>query len=232
MKTKEILFIDDGNISAIIEKLKGILKKNGITITESFLNLKEPKYRIADPTNPDETILDFDKLKDDISSQYIDKKYDYVLCDFNFNDKNVNGFKLIKWLKNVSKSHSKKIRFAKFSLYSSERDKYIKDAFTEDEIGNLIKLKLEDFYERTRVSEQLAQAILNNEQVIDLKKKLLEALDRNRDLTFRSVYPKFSGYSLGRISSEIEEETHHGILFQEVLLELAVAHFIELNDVQ
>lgn len=230
MIIKKVLFIDDGNVSEIIEKLRGILKKQGVTLNESILNLKESKYRTINPDDDTETILDFNSIKNEILQKYMNERFDYVLCDFNFNDKVLNGFKLIKWLKNVSKNDRKKIRSAKYSLYSSEKDKSIKDAFSEDEMGSLVKLKLEDFYDRTKVSEDLGYAIINNQKEINLKNKLINELDKYRDLQFRSVYPKFIGYTLGQIASEIEDDTYHGLTFQETLLELAVAHMISLNE--
>ncbi len=231
MNTKQVLFIDDGNVTEIIEKLRNLLKKQGITLVDFFLNLKDSKYRKPNPEDEDETVLDFELIKTELEDKFMNTRFDYVLCDFNFNDKSLNGFKLIKWLKNVSKNERKfKIRHARYSLYSSEKDKSIKDAFSEDEMGYLVKLKLEDFYDRTKISEELGSAIINNEREVSLKRKFISELDRYKEMKFQSVYPKFKGLTLNEIANEIEDDTYHGRAFQEVLVELTISHMINLNE--
>ena len=137
---KHVLFIDDGDITEIVNRLRNVLRKQGITLVEALLNLNNPKYRKENPTVKGETVLDFDLIKKELEESFMKTRFDYVMCDFNFNDKDLNGFRLTKWLKNVSKSERKfKIRSARFSLYSSEKDKSIKDFFTEEEKGQFIE---------------------------------------------------------------------------------------------
>lgn len=231
MNNKHILFIDDEDITQIVDKLRNVLKKQGITLIEEVFPINS-SYRINDPKESGQTILDFDKIKEDLKTKVMSKRFDYVACDFNFKDKNINGFKLIRWLKNVSKSEKFQIRGAKFSLFSSEIDKSIKETFSEEQIGNLIRLKLEDFYDRARISEDFGTSIINSISEIDLKEKLIAELDKHKGKTFKFItgYPKFKDLTLDQIASEIQGETHHGIGFQEALIELSVAHMINLNE--
>jgi hypothetical protein len=97
-------------------------------------------------------------------------------------------------------------------------------------MSRLIRLKVEDFFDRTNLADGLATIIHNNENEIDLSLKLLQELDKYPDLKFKSVYTKFVGKSLKEIAAEIENETHHGIGFQTTLIELCVAHMINLNE--
>lgn len=230
MKDKYILFIDDEDITQIINKIRTILKKQGITLIETVFPINA-QFRKLHPDNPHETVLDFELIKERLKTEIMINKYDYVVCDFNFKDSNLNGFKLIRWLKNFSKSNSFKIRSAKFSLYSSEKDKSIKETFSEDELVNLIKLKLEDFYDRAKISEEFGTSIINNSQDLNLKEKLIEELVRYSEMEFKSGYPKFENLKIGKIINEIENETFHGRGFQEALIEITVAHMIDLNKI-
>lgn len=229
MNTTHILFIDDEDITQIVDKLRNVLKKQGITLIEEFFQIKM-KYRVPETSDSTETILDFSAIKKELKETVMTKRFDYVACDFNFKDKHLNGFKLIKWLKNVSKSEKLKIRGAKFSLFSSEIDKSIKESFSEDDIGSLIRLKLEDFYDRARMSEDFGGTIINSDNEINLKEKLVSELNNHKERTFKTGYPKFKGHTLDQIVSEIENDSYHGIAFQEALIECSVAHMISLNE--
>ena len=230
MNKKLVLFIDDNDITEIIGKLQRRLQKEGITLIPSFLNLKEERFKKENPENKDETVLDFNSIKEELKQEYMNERYDVIACDFNFLDKNLNGFKLTKWLKNEAKAQKNRIRNAKFTLYSSEKEKSVRDTFGEDDMGSLIRLKMEDFFDRAYLADGLATLIHNNENEVDLTLKLLQELDKYPDLKFKSAYAKFEGKSLKEISDEIENETHHGIKFQETLIELCVAHMINLNE--
>jgi hypothetical protein len=231
MINKHILFIDDSDVSEIIEKLRTALKRQGIILIEKVFNINNPIYRISDPANPGTTKLDFDKIKIDLQENIMLSKFDYVISDFNFKDKYLNGFKLVKWLKNYSNNERRfKIRKANFSLYSSERDKLIKTTLSEEEISQLIKLKIEDFYERTRITIEFGSLIIRRVSEIDLKGKLISELEQYKEMKFKNTYPFFKDYTLEKISTEIEDETHHGIQFQNTLIELAISHMINLNN--
>lgn len=230
MKEVRVLFIDDDDITEIIGRLERSLKKSGITLLHDVLSLKDDKFKMLSDEEKDKFILNFPAIKDELKSKYFGTRFDLVACDFNFLDKKLNGFKLIKWLKNVSKNEKHPIRHAKFVLYSSETGKALTDTFTEDDMGELIRLKLEDFIDRTKVSEDVANLLLNAGKEIDLTLKLIQELDKHKGLKFRSVYPKFQGKTLGEIVHEIEQESVHGIGFQEHLIEITVAHMIDLNN--
>lgn len=230
MNKKLVLFIDDGDITEVIGKLDRALKKIGITLVPSFLSLKEDRFRKVDPGNAPETILDFDIIKQELQAKYMSEKYDLVACDFSFIDKYLTGFILTKWLKNVSKAEKKRIRNAKFILYSSEREKSLATTFQEEDMGDLIRLKIDDFIDRTELAERLATIINNSLLEVNLSGKMISELDKFHPLTFKSTYPKFEGKTLKEIIHEIEEETHHGRIFQETIIELAISHMVDLNQ--
>jgi len=230
MNDKHVLFIEDGDITEQVDKLRKLLQKNGITLIEKILDLSDGKFRVNNPSNPDETVLNITEIKNILRDDFINERFDYVLCDFDFADKNLDGFQLIKWLKNVSIGEKKRLRHAKFSLYSSEPEKFLKKHVSVEDLSDLIKLKLSDFYSRTSIGVDFGSYVLNSNEEINLKAKLITELSKYGDMKFRSVYPKFNGMALGEIVTEIENDTHHSRFFQEHLIELTVAHLIDLNN--
>lgn len=229
MNEVNVLFIDDDDIKGIIGRLERNLKRAGLSLKYEVLNLKEERFKTPNAEEKDTFVLNFQAIKDELTEKYFNTRFNLVACDFNFLDKKLNGFKLVKWLKNVSKSKRQPIRHAKFVLYSSEKGKALQETFSEDEIGTLVRLKLEDFIDRTKVSEDVATILLNSGKEIDLTTKLIQEMEKYKTLKFRSVYPKFIGKTLEDIIHEIEQDSVHGIGFQENLIELAVSHMIELN---
>lgn len=230
MKEKQVLFIDDGDITNQIGKLRKILRKGGITLVDQLMDVNDSKYRKPDEENPDKTILNFDSIKLHLEANYMDARIDYVMCDYDFADEKLDGFELIKWLKNVCDSQKKKLRIAKFSLYSSEPEKLLKRKnMTEKDISKLIKLRLKDFYTRERIAEDFGTDILNSTEELNLKDKMVSELVKHKGKKFQSVYPKFKGKMLDEIASEIENDTTHGRSFQENIVELTIAHLIDLN---
>src|SRR5690348_13993462 len=109
MIDKQVLFIEDGDITEQVYRLKTVLRKQGVTLVETIFDLSEEGYRIVDPDNPSQTILDIEAIKRRLKEGVMNQRFDYVMCDFDFNDNYLNGFKLIKWLKNVSESEKFKL---------------------------------------------------------------------------------------------------------------------------
>jgi len=224
------LFIDDDDISSITGRLERKLKENGITLNSSVFNLGNDKYKIASEADPNKLVLDVATIKKELKSEFMDNRYDLVACDFNFLDDKLNGFKLIKWIKNCAGGEKLRIRNAKYVLYSSEKGKSLKEAFTEDDMGDLIRLKLDDFVDRSKVSDDVATLLFKSGKEININKKFVTEMEKFGESEFKSVYPKFIGKKINEIMQESEKETHHGIAFQHNLIELTVAHMIELNS--
>lgn len=231
MNDKNVLFIEDGDITEQVDRLRGVLQKQGITLVETILNLSDSKYRKVHPDDTRKTILNIDEIKGALRNDYMNKRFDYVLCDFDFADDKLDGFELIKWLKNVVDNEKQKLRIAKFSLYSSEPDKFLKKHMTEEDISALIKLKLNDFYSRTKIAVDFGSDVLNSSNEMNLKEKLILELVKHKEMKFQSIYPKFKDKTLEEIVAEIEKDSYHGNAFQEAIIELTVAHLIDLNKV-
>ncbi|OOG18829.1 hypothetical protein BWD42_02390 [Sphingobacterium sp. CZ-UAM] len=228
MNIKRILYIDDNKINAQIENLRSKLKKQGYELNETFLHLNEDFMK----KNPDtgETVLDKSKIQAYINENYVNDSFDIVASDYDFKDKNLDGFELLKWIKNECVSKKYRLRRAKFCLYSAEQDKVARIFNTPEQVKKLIKLKIDDFIDRGRIPEEITQILTAPQKTYYFRDHIIGYLERFGEEKFKSAYPKFKGMKLADIAHEIDKDLPNGIEFQKHLVELTVAHLIELNN--
>lgn len=225
MKIKKVLFIDDGDIDLIVESLENRLYQKGWTLDLQKMDVSSREFKsVVDG----ELLLDFSKVKSYIEKSYFDEQFDLVACDFNYANDPLNGYMVLKWLKNTAQSNRKRIRRSKFVIYSSEEDKFI-GSFQDNDLFKLIRLKIDDFYKREKLADSAAKLLLKDEDEIDCSSYIARELEKHADLEFKSTYPKFAGKNMAEVAAEIDGESYHGLQFQRDFLELTVAHIIELN---
>ena len=228
MSVKRLLYIDDNKIDSQIENLRTKLKRQGYELKETFLHLNEDF--IMKDTQTGETVLDKSKIQAFINENYINDNFDIVASDYDFKDKSLDGFELLKWLKNESISKKHKLRRAKFCLYSAEQDKVAKIFSTPEQVKKLIKLKIDDFIDRTRIPDEITQILLAPQKSYYFKDHLISYLEKFGDEKFKSTFPKFKGMTLTEIAHEIDKDLPNGIEFQKYLVELTIAHLLEINN--
>lgn len=228
MSVKRLLYIDDNKIDAQIDNLRKKLKGQGYDLNETFLHLNED-FMIKDEQTG-ETSLDKSRIQAFINEKFMNENFDIVASDYDFKDRSIDGFELLKWIKNESSSKKMKLRRAKFCLYSAEQDKVAKEFSTPEQVKKLIKLKIDDFIDRTRIPDEITQILLSPQKSYYFKTHIIQYLEKYGEEKFKSIYPKFKDFTLAEIAHEIDKDTPNGIKFQEVLAELTVAHMVELND--
>ena len=228
MSVKRLLYIDDNKIDSQIENLRTKLKHQGYELKETFLHLNEDF--IMKDTQTGETVLDKSKIQAFINENYINDNFDIVASDYDFKDKSLDGFELLKWIKNESISKKHKLRRAKFCLYSAEQDKVAKIFSTPEQVKKLIKLKIDDFIDRTRIPDEITQILLAPQKSYYFKDHLISYLEKFGDEKFKSTFPKFKGMTLTEIAHEIDKDLPNGIEFQKYLVELTIAHLLEINN--
>lgn len=228
MTVKRLLYIDDNKIDSQIENLRTKLKRQGYELRESFLHLNERFMMKDDKTG--ETILDKGKIQKFINENFMNEDFDIVASDYDFKDKRIDGFELLKWIKNESASKKYKLRRAKFCLYSAEQDKVAKEFSTPEQVKKLIKLRIDDFIDRTRIPDEITQILLAPQKSYYFKNHIISYLEKFGYEKFKSTFPKFKGMTLAEIAHEIDKDSPNGIDFQNYLVELTVAHLIELNN--
>jgi hypothetical protein len=227
MGVKRILFIEDGDLTNQKDKLRRNLKNKGHSLVEKTINPLNRSFLKSDK----EHIIDFEALKSELN-KYFDEPFDLIACDYSYSGDPLDGLEVIKWVKNVSNADKKRLRRAKFVLYSSEREKLVEKTKTAEDLKKIIHLRLDGFLKRETLANELAKVILKADLKFSFSEKLLKELEKYPDFKFKSVYPMFKGKSVIEIADEIDREQHHGIGFQKNLIELCIAHLIELNSEQ
>ncbi len=228
MTTKKLLYIDDTKIDTQIDNLRRKLKNQGITLEVAFIHLNE-KFMIKE-SKSGLMCLDKNKIQNEINEKYMNINFDVVASDFDFRDNQYDGFQLLKWIKNESDAQKHKLRKAKFCLYSAEQDKVVSNFNTPELVKKLIKLKIDDFIDRSRLAEELMQLFILQEKKYNFKYHLISYLERFGEERFKSIYPKFENCKLSEIALQIEKDLPNGIEFQKFFVELTISHLIELND--
>ncbi|ERM81038.1 hypothetical protein P872_11680 [Rhodonellum psychrophilum GCM71 = DSM 17998] len=227
MSVTRLLYIDDNRIDSQIENLRKKLKRSGFDLDETFLNLNDENFKKRNENQ--KVILDLKKIKEYIIENYSQENFDIVASDYDYSDENVDGYQLLSWIKNQSKSQKYRLRFAQFCLYSAEQDKIVEKLNSPDQIKKLVKLKIDDFIDRNNLAEDLFSLFIKPKEKYSYSKHLIDYLEKYPDLTFNSVYPKFKGKSLSEIAHEIDKDLPNGIDFQKNLVELTIAHLVDLN---
>lgn len=227
MKTKKILFIDDGNVEQIIASVTQKVRREGIELIVEVINPQSSKYLSCVGVDYK---IDFEKIKDDIDNNFSTKVFDIVACDFNFANDDLNGYELIRWIINQSKSKGFSFRNANFICYSSEENKFCEHIIKNEELIKLIKLNIHAFYKREHLVGELVALLKKINTEFSMSKHMQELLENEPDRVFRNIYPNFKSKTLAEIAKEIERGSHHGKEFQKYLIELTYAHILELND--
>lgn len=227
MSVTRLLYIDDNRIDSQIENLRKKLKRSGFDLDETFLNLNDEKFKKRDRNQ--KVILDLKKIKEYITENYSQENFDIVASDYDYSDENLDGYQLLSWIKNQSKSQKYRLRFAQFCLYSAEQDKVVEQLNSPDKIKKLVKLKIDDFIDRNNLANDLFSLFIKPKEKYSYSKHLIDFLEKYPDLVFNNVYPKFKGKSLSEIAHEIDKDLPNGIDFQKNLVELTIAHLVNLN---
>ena len=231
MSAKRLLYIDDNKIDSQIENLRKKLKRSGLELKETFLNLSDDKFKTREnETGP--IILNVPFIKTYLRDNLLNENFDIVASDYDYLDPNLDGYSLLKWIMNVSRSEKLRIRRAKFCLYSAQQDKLVEKLDSPDKIKELVKLQINDFINRDKLTEELNLIFTRQKETYSFPEHLINYLEKFPDHKFRSVYPKFKGKTLPEIAHEIDKDLPNGIEFQKTLVELTIAHLVELNNIK
>jgi CheY-like chemotaxis protein len=228
MSIKRLLYIDDSKIPEQIGSLKRKLKLRGFDLDEVFIDLGNDTFKIRNDEG--KIVLDKEKIHQFIKDNLSTQPFDIIASDYDFKDPNLDGYELLRRIKRDSESQKYKFRRAKFCLYSADQDNVVKIFDTPNKIKELIKLKIDDFIKRENIPTELTELFTDTEKTYSFKNHIIPYLEKYGTERFKSVYPKLKDKSLADIAHEIDKDNHHGIAFQKYLVELTLAHLIELNN--
>lgn len=224
MIKQRCLIIDEEEQSAIIADCQSMAQQNGFNVEFLYYN---PKQKDFLEEKDGSTCIVFSKVKQNIKDKFLNQRIDIILCDYDFKAKGLDGFEFLRWLRNEK---TKTILI----LYSGKSDfenEFVKDNYSREpkEVASIIRAKIDDIIPREDRKGVIFKKL--QEEKSNLEFILENELYTNGDLIFQSVYPHFKGLKLKDIANEISKSTTKGNLFKEHLIELSVAHMIDLNRV-
>ncbi|AUD07093.1 response regulator [Spirosoma pollinicola] len=219
------LIIDDDSPHILINECEIEARRLGLSIEFVYFNPRKRVFLKQSDTDTRTVSINFDLVKDNLKETILDQRIDLIICDYSFGDKDLDGFKLLIWLR----GQKKKSKLVLYSGHGEFESEFVKDNFsrTPAEIKKLIITNIEEIIPRDDRKGVIFR-ILKDEK-FNLDSTLIHELFKYSDLTFHSTYPDFEGMSLGDIAKEIEAETAKGFYFKENLIQLAVSHMIDLN---
>lgn len=230
MIDKFCIIIDDEPQDEIVTNLTEDAGRKGIRLRCVQLNPQDETYHknTGDENHPD-FVIDLDRVLKALKSQEYGKlRADVIACDYNLQDDHVNGFEIIRNLRNQLKYRNEVI------LYSANLDMVIRNILSEGNLGeqihkirNLTRANILDFSDKDNYRAAIFTAI--QQITFSLESTLESLLHKYSEWTFRSVFPPLSGKKLSEVLEEIEAGSTSGKGFQIAILENAIAHMIELN---
>lgn len=233
--TRYCLVIDDNDQSSEIETLCNKGKEQGLEIICHFFNPSEYNeekiFKTENGQEEPEILIQVDKFVEGFQKKFHGQHFDLIAFDYNLDDPKTTGVDLIRNLRQLRKKTT-------FILYSGTLSYIVRDIVksykgNSDEslllkrVKTLITSNITNLVRREDYDDEIIRQLRNplSPQAI-IEKKLLEY----PDLIFKSTFPLFENLPLSEIAAEISQNSLKGEEFLEAIIELTIAHLIELNE--
>lgn len=228
MKPKKcVLLVDDKDQSAVMDDIRYRMNSKFdvefLFIRTSRADFKKDYAEEVDPI----------KVKLEIQKKIADKDVDIAVTDFDLNSEEINGFDVIEMT--YSLRHS-----LKFLMYSGNWDKVIRCVIGKDYqnaeidkivdgVNKLIHRNIVNCIGREDYRDELMR-YLSEEKHISMEHRLVKLLRSNKNLTFLSCYPEFTGKTFGEIADIIEKGSDsRSDEWIESILSQTIAYLISVN---
>ncbi len=219
------IIIDDSTQimdSAMITKIKENVK----TTASIELELIQLNPKIEGLVNEDNGSILLDKVIERLNTpDYLKRQVHLIICDYELGDPDVNGFEIIRQLRN--KLGSKK----EIILYSSNIEDVIAKIIAKEEdktksIKDLVSSKIFDFCIK---DEHLSNAIvkaIKSEMEYSSDKFLEAELFRYKDEKFKNIYDRFEGKKLGDIAGIMVTHVAEGNRLKKEMITQVIAYMV------
>ena len=229
MIQKYLILVDEKPQIDTLAKIKNVLKDDGIDLIYKEFNPTDYLLRLIDGNIG----FDKDKFIQDIINLGYFKSLDSIVCDYNLINDVINGFEIIKIIKEINTTYKKQI-----ILYSAQIEEVISNVLTksttfEDQKNNLTSLincNIE-FIKREGYDQEVIKNI-KKEKGFDFEEELIKWFYKRDKDVFNYLFPKYQGKSFGEIATELEGKTSDSIDFKKELIEQIVAYLSTINDLE
>ncbi len=226
MVQKHLILIDEKEQKETLKSIKSTLKNDGFELIYTELN--PMNFQIRDTFGN----IDFDveSFKSTLSSIEYFKSADVILCDYNLISGVVNGYDIIKIIRELNYNNKKKI-----ILYSAEIGDAISNILntnadfeqTKDDLIVFINCNIE-FIKRTGYDQEVIKSIKKDPE-FDFEEELIKWFYKRNEDTFSYLFPKYEGKSFNEIALDLERKTSQSIEFKKELVEQIIAYLSNIN---
>lgn len=229
MIQRYLILIDENPQKDTLQSICNTLGKEGIDLVCKEYNPTEYSKRDLDGN------LDFDKerFEMDIQSLHFFKSANIILCDYNLIEGIINGYDIIKIIRDLKYSPKRKI-----ILYSARIDDVISEILKDEKdferqkesLTNLIGYNIE-FIRRDGYDQEVFKFI-RKEPDFDFETELVKWFHKRDKDEFNYLFPKYKGKSFGEIAIELESKTTDSIEFKKDLVEQIIAYLSTINNLK
>lgn len=227
MIRKHLILIDEQSQLTTLEKIKYKLQEDGIELI--YTELDPVKYQKRESDG----VLDFDvdSFKKAISDIEYFKYADTILCDYNLIADVINGYEIIKIIRDLNYKKEKKI-----ILYSAKIESVITDILNnsqdfeiqKDNLSKLVNSNIE-FIKRDGYDQEAIKYI-KKEPEFDFESELIKWFYKRDEDTFNYLFPKYKGKFFKEIAFELETKSSSSIEFKKELIEQIISYLSSIND--
>lgn len=225
MIQKYLILIDERSQNAELEQIKSSLKSTGIDLVYKEYN--PTNYQKRDDSgdvlfNKESFVAELEKLS------YF-KQLDSIACDYNLIEDVINGFEIIKIIKEINPYYKKQI-----ILYSAKIDDVIGKIITQgdidsqkDNLKKLIECNIE-FIKRDGYDQEVITHI-KKEKPFSFEDELINWFYSREDDEFNYLFPKYQGTKFEDIAKNLESNSQDSVDFKKELIEQIIAYLSKIN---
>jgi hypothetical protein len=225
MIQKYIIVVDEHNQTIILEKIKAKLQEEGFELIYKELNPTNYTKR-----NNEDIHFDKQRFENDLANISYFKMADMILCDYNLIANVVNGYEIIKIIRELKYKPKTKV-----ILYSAQIDGIIADILIKDTDFEIQKKNLVtlvdcniEFIKRDGFDQEVYKTI-REEANFDFETELINWFHKREKDTFNYLFPKYQGKTFGKIAEELENDTYDSNQFKKELAEQIIAYLSKIN---
>lgn len=226
MIQKYLILVDENPQKETLKYIKQILKNDGIDLIYEEFN--PTNYQKRDLTGNID--FDVDNFKKDIENLDYFKYTDVILSDYNLVPDVINGYDIIRIIRELNFNKRKKI-----ILYSAKIDTVISEILKtssdfESQKVNLVKLINNniEFIKRDGYVDEVIKSI-KQEPDFDFETELIKWFHKRNKDTFNNIFPKYKGKLFEEIAVELENKSPVSIEFKKELVEQIIAYLSLIN---
>lgn len=223
---RNCLFIDDNpdQVNSVLDELTEVIgPRHNMEIKCELLGLG-----LGSAFVDDNRVIDLELVEKEIKEKLMRQMtFDLVVCDFDLEANDVNGLDVAMLIRECDKN-------CVIVLYSGNVEKianYIANISDQSEqvrrIKKLVHCKISEFIDRSTDFE--SNLIHTLKKKIPFEVRLVKKLEELEGLKLVTGYTPFEGKNFKDISHEVKNQSYHGKLFQEELIDRAISQLVDLN---